>query len=81
MPYREVDFLIVHIRAGLTWSRIAATSHHEARRQRGRAQARKAYDRALALQEKAALKQNEAARVRTNMEYLRSELRRLGEDV
>jgi hypothetical protein len=81
MPFRDVDFLTVHIRAGLTWSRVAEVSRHEARRKRSRAQARKAYDRALAFLEKTTMKQTDAARVHSNLEHLRLELRRLGEDV
>jgi len=81
MPFRDIDFLIVEIRSGFTWSRIAEVSRDEARRKRSRAQARRAYDRALAFLGKATLKQNEASRVLFNLASLRSELLRLGEDV
>jgi|KBSMisStandDraft_5_1062788.scaffolds.fasta_scaffold69916_5 hypothetical protein len=81
MPLRELDLLIIQIRTGLTWTRVARVSRYEARRERGKAHARKAYDGAVKLLEKTFLRQSEAASIRSNLMNLRTELRRLGEDV
>ncbi|HKR85521.1 MAG TPA: hypothetical protein VJS37_15290 [Terriglobales bacterium] len=81
MPFREVDFLIGHIRVGLTWSRLASTCRDETRQERSRANARKAYDMVLAVLKRTALAQTEEAKINASLASLRSELQELGENL
>ena len=77
----EIDFLHSELRTGLTLTGIALDSRDQARADRNRANARKAYDAVLRFAPKVGLSPDETNEINAKLEQLRSQLQHLGEEV
>ena len=81
MGVRDVEFLRIGIRTGLTFSKIALEAHHRKTVDRSRAHARRAYDSVRHFMPRAGLSGDELNEIRSGLEKLKSELQQLGEDI
>jgi hypothetical protein len=77
----ELEFLRTELHSGLTLAKLSRTANHSAKSERNRANARKAYDAVLRFMGRVLLTGKEAKEVNTKLNHLKSELRKLGEDV
>ena len=76
---RVVEFLIVELETGLTFSRIASDSRYSDKRDRNRANARKAYDTALGWTKRLSLNAEDSLEVGEKLKKLKAALEKLGE--
>lgn len=74
------DFLRTEIRTGLTFSRIALDSTRKDKRERNRANARKAYDAIVRFMHGSTPDADEAKEIKRGLAQLKSELVKLGEE-
>jgi len=81
MGIRDVEFLRVEIRTGLTFSKIALEAHHRKTVDRNRAHARKAYDSVRYFMPRAGLSGDELNEIRSGLVKLKSKLQQLGEEI
>jgi hypothetical protein len=77
----EIDFLRSELSTGLTLTGIAQDSRDQARRNRNRTNARKAYDAVKRFVPRVPLLPDEIGEINSKLEQLRSNLQRLGEEV
>ena len=75
----ETDFLRTEILTGLTMAKIALDSTHKSKRERNRANARKAYDAVVHFMRSSTLEGYEADEIKRGLAQLKSELMKLGE--
>lgn len=75
----ETDFLRTEILTGLTMAKIALDSTRKSKRERNRANARKAYDAVLHFMRSSPLEGDEADEIKRGLAQLKSELVKLGE--
>jgi len=80
-PLNDMMFFRAELRTGLTLSRIALTAKREDKIQRNRVNARKAYDCILHFVPSATLSRADVEEIQDRMTELRSNLRRLGEEL
>lgn len=76
-----VQFLRTEVIAGLTFSKIALRSKHDAKIKRNRVNARKAYNALLHFTPGTSLSVKDAEEIHAKTAQLRAELQKLGEDV
>lgn len=78
----KVEFLFTELQAGLTFARIALNSKaNDAKIERNRKNARKAYDSLLHFQKRISLSPEEKTRLEEGKKELKAALQRLGEKV
>jgi hypothetical protein len=75
------DFLKVDVATALTFSGIALSAQDPQKRARNQRAARKAYDTVLHLAPRVQLTHDDVVELKQNLSRLKSELRKLGEDV
>lgn len=78
---RQLDFLRGEIHTGLTLSKIALETDDEEKRQRNRANARKAYDSIMHFMPRVFLADKEAHEIKVGVAELLADLQKLGEEV
>lgn len=79
--YADFDFLRTELRTGRTFSRLARSSRDEHKKNRNRANARKAYDAVVHFGRGANLLPDQESEIRTELEVLKAELQQLGEQI
>lgn len=79
--YVDFDFLRAELRTGRTFSRLARTSRDEHKKNRNRANARKAYDAVVHFARGANLLPDQESEIRTELGVLKAELQQLGEQI
>lgn len=77
----SADFLKVDLQAGLTFASLALEADDGGKKERNRRSARKAYDTIMRLIDRVTLAEEEAESLRQDLERLKSNLIRLGEDL
>ena len=83
MDQQEVtaNFLKNELQTGITFADLALTARHEDRRERNKANARKAYDTALRFMSTGSPTPKITAEMEDRLEHLRAQLKKLGETV
>jgi hypothetical protein len=76
-----VGFLHTELETGLTLTRIAQSAKREDKRNRNLLNAKKAYEAVLRFMPDVILTTSQSKEIKGKLERLKSELRRLGEDV
>lgn len=76
-----IQFLRTELIAGLTFSKIALQAKNNAKGERNRMNARKAYDTLLHFIPETSLSVEDAKEINAKMAQLRADLQQLGEDV
>jgi len=80
-PSNDMTFFRTELRTGLTFSRIALKAAGEEKIRRNRVNARKAYDCILHFIPTATLSQADVQEISERMNELKSNLRKLGEEL
>ena len=79
--HRRLEFLRSEIHTGLTLSKIALEAAHEEKRQRNRANARRAYDSLMHFMPSVFVDDKEAYEIKAGVAQLVAQLQKLGEEV
>lgn len=77
----SAEFLKCELQTGITFADLALTAKHDDRRERNRANARKAYDTALRFMGTLSPAPESTAELKHLIERLRAQLKRLGETI
>ena len=77
----DFDFLRAELHTGMTFCRLARGSHDELKKNRNRANARKAYEAIVHFARGANLLPDQESEIRTGLEALKAELQQLGEEI
>ena len=83
MDQQEItaDFLKNELQTGITFADLALTAKHDDRRERNKANARKAYDTALRFIDTSSPTPEITAELKHRLEHLRAQLKELGETI
>jgi hypothetical protein len=83
MDQQEItaEFLKNELQTGITFADLALSAKHEDRRERNRANARKAYDTALHFMSTLSPTSEIPAELKDRLEHLRTRLKQLGETI
>ena len=76
-----IQFIRTELETGLTFSKVAEAATYEGKKERNRANARKAYDAVLHFLPSTSLNETEISEVKVKLEELRFALQSLGENV
>jgi hypothetical protein len=83
MDQQEItaDFLKNELQTGITFADLALTAKHDDRRERNKANARKAYDTALRFMDTHSPTPEITTELKDRLKHLRDQLKKLGESI